>query len=196
MPDDSVDGVVAAFDQNVRLERADELQRSVFLEENNGVYSSKRSHHTGAFAFADDGAAGTLETADRCVGIQAEDELRAEAAAILEQRYVADVQKIEAAIGEDDGLARGAPFGDAFGMRSRSRIFSSAVMPELGVSSCDQLMRGDGNCAGLADDDAGGKVGQLDGRIDGQTAGESGRKCGDDGIPGSRDVEYLARTSW
>ena len=111
--DDGLDGVVAALDQNVGLEGADQFERRVLFKEHDGIDGGESGHDAGALAFADDGARWALEAADGGVGVEAEDELGAEAAAVFEQGDVADVEQVEAAVGEDDGLARGAPLGDA-----------------------------------------------------------------------------------
>ena len=113
MADDGLDGVVAAFDEDVGLEGADEFERRVLFEEDDGIDGGEGGHDAGAFALGHDGARGAFEAADGGVGVEAEHELRAEAAAVFEQRDVADVEEIEAAVGEDDGLAGGAPLGDA-----------------------------------------------------------------------------------
>ena len=115
MADDGFDGVVAAFDEDVGADLADELEGRVFGEEDDGVDGGEGGHDAGAFVLGDDGARGAFEAADGGVGVEAEDELGAELAAVFEQGDVADVEEVEAAVGEDDGLAGGAPVGDAGG---------------------------------------------------------------------------------
>ncbi len=59
------------------------------------------------------GRDGPFEAADRRIGVQPDDELGPEAQAVFKQRDVADVQEVEAAVGEDDGLAGVAPLAHA-----------------------------------------------------------------------------------
>ena len=135
-PTTVLDGVVAALDENIGTKDADELEWGVFFEQHDGVDGGEGGHDAGAFALTDDGPGGPFEAADGAVGVEAEDEFRAETAAVLEQGDVADVEEIEAAVGEDDGFAGGAPLGDTFALCGRDRgSFRSAVTPELGVSS-------------------------------------------------------------
>src|SRR5277367_4255637 len=110
--DDGLDGVVAAFNQNIGLQGADEFKRRVFLEEDNSIDGGKSGHDTSTFALGHDRTRWAFEATDRSVGVQPQYKLRAKTAAFLEQRDVADVQEVEAAVGEDDGFARSAPLGD------------------------------------------------------------------------------------
>lgn len=103
--DDSFDRVVTTFDEDVGLNLADELEGRVLGEEYHRVDGGESGHDAGALALADDGARGAFEALDRGVGVEAEDELRAKPAAVLKQGDVADMQEVEAAVGEDDGLA-------------------------------------------------------------------------------------------
>ena len=75
MADDGLDGVVAAFDKNVGLEGADEFERRVLFEEDDGIDGSEGGHDAGALPLGHDGASGTLEAADGGIGVEAEDEL-------------------------------------------------------------------------------------------------------------------------
>ena len=74
MSDDGADVVVAALDENVGAKDADELERRVLLEEDDGVDGGEGCHHAGAFALPDDGPGGAFETADGAVGVEAEHE--------------------------------------------------------------------------------------------------------------------------
>ena len=115
-------------------------------------------------------------------------------AAVFEQGDVADVEEVEAAVGEDDGLAGGAPVGDAeldafevedlFGAAERSRAGREERRRARGAAM------GDG--ADFADDDAGGEIGEVDGGFDLEASGEAGGEGGDDGVAGAGDVEDLA----
>ena len=105
---------------------------------------------------------------------------------------MADVEEVEATVGEDDGFAGGAPLGDA--------LLDAVAVEDLfgggdagaGGELGDELMRSDGDGTGLADDDAGGEVGELDRSAHGETGGDAGSERGDDGVAGARDVEDLA----
>ena len=92
----------------------------------------------------------------------ADDEPVAEAAGMLEQRDVADVEQIEAAVGEDDRLAVGAPLGDALGHSVAVEDLLFGMRRSAGEGG-EQLVLCDGHGADLADDDAGGDVGEFDG---------------------------------
>ena len=53
------------------------------VEEDDGVDGGEGGHDAGAFALGDDGARGAFEAADGGVGVEAEDELGAEACGSL-----------------------------------------------------------------------------------------------------------------
>ena len=113
MADYGFDGVIATLDEDVGLEGADELEGSVFVEDDDGVDGGQGGHDAGTLALADDGPGRAFEARNGSVGVEAEHEPRAELAAIFEQLDVADVEQVEAAVGEDDGFAGGSPLVDA-----------------------------------------------------------------------------------
>src|SRR5580698_2337408 len=58
--DDGLDCVVAAFDEDIGFDLADELKGRVFGEEDDGVDGCKGGHDAGTLVLADDGACGAL----------------------------------------------------------------------------------------------------------------------------------------
>src|SRR5260370_18385633 len=63
--DDGLDGVVAAFDQDVGLQGANKFKRRVLFEEHDCVDRSKSGHDASALPFRHDGTGGALQPADR-----------------------------------------------------------------------------------------------------------------------------------
>ena len=87
-----------------------------------GVSSSKRTTASTAARAAMTRARSRSETMGRvgplrrhteASALRPEYEFGTEATAVFEQGDVADVEEVEAAVGEDDGLAGGAPLGYA-----------------------------------------------------------------------------------
>ncbi len=74
----------------------------------------------------------------------------------------------------------------------RSRIFSAPVSGAGRREERDELVVRDGRGADLADDDAGGEVGEVGGGFDLEAGGHGGGEGGDDGVAGAGDVEDLA----
>ena len=149
----------------MRPQREDGVQRCLLTEEDDRINGGKGSEHACAFAFGDDGSAGALEGTDRVVIIDGDDEAIAEAPSLLEQRDVADVEQVKAAICEDDALAIGLPLCDARSKLAAVEQFFFRVESEVGIERGNQLELFDGRSSGFADDDAGSKVGKLDGGI-------------------------------
>jgi hypothetical protein len=105
---------------------------------------------------------------------------------------VADVEEVKAAVGEDDGLAGGAPLCGAEGSAFEVEDLLSGGDAGARGEGGDEFMLRDRDGADLGDDDAGGEVGELDGGADLEATGDSGGEGGDDGVAGAGDVEDLA----
>src|SRR4051794_11961040 len=99
------DGVVAALDPDVGSQLAQDLDGRVLLEEHDVIDAAQRGEHGGAVLLALDGPAGTLQAADRGVGVQADDEAVAERPGGLQRVDVAGMQQVEAAAGRHDRAA-------------------------------------------------------------------------------------------
>jgi hypothetical protein len=113
-------------------------------------------------------------------------------ARILQEGDVADVEEVEAAIGEDDLLTGGAPRGGADFEVVEGEDFLLRVELNFRHEGGEQLVAVDGDGADLADDNAGGDVGELDGGFDIEAAGGSESESRDDGVAGAGDIKDLA----
>lgn len=116
---EGVGGVVAAFGVDVGLDLFDEAGDAGFFEDDDGVDAAEGGDDFGAIEFGVDGAVGAFEGADGGVGIDGDDEGVSEGAGLLEVADVAGVQKVEAAVGEDEVFALAfqgvAQLADVFG---------------------------------------------------------------------------------
>src|SRR5262249_21640810 len=74
-------------------------------EEHDPVHARERREDFGALARGNDRAARSLVAAHARVGVDGDDQAIAVAARLLEAPHVADVQQVEAAVGEDDAFA-------------------------------------------------------------------------------------------
>jgi hypothetical protein len=99
-----VNGVVGALGVNVGAERLEEMRDAGFAEEDDVVDGTKGGYQTGAGAFVEDRASGTFESAGAGVAVDGDDQRVAEGAGGFEIADVADMENVEAAIGEDNGL--------------------------------------------------------------------------------------------
>ena len=103
--DDLVAGPVAAFDQYIWQEADDHFTRSQLIENHDSVHAFKSCKNFTAFAFGQNRTARAFQLANAGVTVNADDQGIAERACFLEAGDVARMQKIEAAVGEDDALA-------------------------------------------------------------------------------------------
>ena len=96
--DDGRFGIVAALDQHVGTEGGNQLERRVFVENDNGVHHRKRGQHVTAFGRAANGPLGSLEASNRLVAVDADDKCITGSSRTKEHVDVTGMQKIENAI--------------------------------------------------------------------------------------------------
>ena len=135
------------------------------------------------------GWGGSLHAAEPVVRTQRDDQAVAVFAGLFEQVDVAWVQLVEAAVGEADPAALAAPALDLL-----DRCLAGDDLAERSAPGGERVEKvgfpRDGG-ADLADDDAGGHVGDTDGDAQGQARGEAGGERCHDSIAGAREVEHV-----
>ena len=134
-PDDGLDGPVAALDEDVGAERADQLQRRRRAEDRHEVHAGERREDLGALPRRGERAPRPLEAPHRGVGVDADDERVAEFPRLLEVADVADVQQVEAAVGEDDFLAGALEAADGLGQRVAADDLPAQVRRRQGAGA-------------------------------------------------------------
>jgi hypothetical protein len=165
-----VGGVVGAFGVHVWAEGFEERLDVGLAEEDHVVDGAKSGDEIGAGGFRQDGAAGAFESADAGVAIHRDDEDVAFAASPFQIADVSDVQRIEAAIREDDSLT--AAFvsgeklaetiaGDNFGLRLAHG--SGAGPGGFATDGFEQLLARDSGCAALHYHQAARDIGDVGG---------------------------------
>jgi len=97
-------GVIAAFNVNVRAQDTEEAIGSGVVEDDGGVHASEGGHEAGAFARGNEWAALTFQSPRRVVAVDSDKQRLAEGAGFLKIIEMADVQKIEYAVGEDEAF--------------------------------------------------------------------------------------------
>ena len=109
---DRVFRVIAAFDDHVRLEMLDEIERSVVGEDNDEIHALQRGQHVRTFGVGTDGARRTLEAAHRFVAVDSDDERVSGAAGSGKNVYVPGMKQVEHTIRERYAalLASSPPF--------------------------------------------------------------------------------------
>ena len=167
MADDRFDGVVAAFDQDIGLGGEDEFHGGGLVKDDNGIHTGECCQDAAAFALTHDGAGWPFEAGDRGVTVDGDDELVAGAPSLFQDCDVADVEEIEAAVGKGHLVAVGAPNMHAIDEFFAGDKFVFGVERDLRREGRQEFVALDGNGADLADDDAGGDVGELDGCLRG-----------------------------
>ena len=68
------EGPVAAFDQHIRLQAADDLLRIVFIEHHHRVHAFERGEDLGAFVLGIDRARRALDGLNRSIGVHSHDQ--------------------------------------------------------------------------------------------------------------------------
>jgi hypothetical protein len=102
---DLITGPIATFNENIGDEGGDDFLGSRLVKDENRVDTLEAGKNFGALLLRNDGTAGPLEGANAGVAVDADDEEIAEGAGRFEAANVAGMQKIEAAIGEDEFAA-------------------------------------------------------------------------------------------
>jgi hypothetical protein len=93
--------VVTAFSNDVRTQAFDQLVWGVLVEDHHLVNAGQRPQNLGPILLGIDRTIRALDPPDGCVRVQADHEPRAERLGRLQITDVADVQDVEAAVGED-----------------------------------------------------------------------------------------------
>ena len=110
---------VAALDEDVRPQPADERQRRVVVEHGDVVDGLQRREQGHAVVLVHDRPGRAFQAPDRGVAIDRDDQHVAARLGLRQRVDVADVQQVEAAVGEDDGLSLAPesvqPRGQRFG---------------------------------------------------------------------------------
>ena len=108
---------------------------------------------------------------------------------------MADVEQVEAAVGEDHPFTGGLPGLDLdLGIRPVEDL-GGLFQGGLAADGGQQLIPGNRDGTHLAHHHPGGQVGEVGGVVPGQPGGEASGEGGDDGIPGTGDIEDLLRHS-
>ena len=102
---DGVSGVVGTFRMDVWTQVFEQLFDVGFGENYDMVDNPESGYEKGAGLFVENGTAGAFERADAGIGIDGDDEDVAFGFCAGEVAGVADVERIEDAVGEDDALA-------------------------------------------------------------------------------------------
>ena len=106
--DDLLFGVISAFDEDVGADGVKEGDGGVVVEEDEIVDAFELFEDGDAVVLVDDGAFGAFEALDAGVGVDGDDEDVALAFSEAEVLDVAEVDEVEAAVGEDDFSAEGS----------------------------------------------------------------------------------------
>ncbi len=126
--DDVLRRPVAAFDQHVGQKGFDEVQRSVVIEEDDGIHYFEGGQGVGARLLVIDGAVWPLEAVHRGAAVQAYHQAVAQVARLREVVDMAVVQQVEATVGKHDALSLTAPLGDApYGLVYRANLLADAL---------------------------------------------------------------------
>ena len=97
---DRVFRIIAAFDDHVRLEMPDEIERRVVGEDNDEIHALESGQHVRTFGVGTDGARRTLEAAHRFVAVDSDDERVSGAAGSGENGYMPGMKQVEHTIRE------------------------------------------------------------------------------------------------
>jgi hypothetical protein len=102
---DGVGGVVSAFGVDVGAQFFEEFFDVGFGKNHGVIHGAESGYEKSAGLFVEDGAAGAFQRADAGIGIDGDDEKIAFGFGGGEIASVADVERVEDAVGEDNALA-------------------------------------------------------------------------------------------
>lgn len=97
-----------ALHEHIGAERFEEGFGRGFIKKDDVIDEIERSEDRGALFFGENGAGRPFNLANAAIGIDRDDEGIAELAGLLQKFDVAEMDEIEAAVGEDDAFAGGA----------------------------------------------------------------------------------------
>ena len=117
LADDRVRLPVAALDEDVRPQAANERQRRIVVEHGDVVDGLHRCEQGHATVLVHDRPGRAFQAPDRCVAVDCDDQDVAARLGLRQRVDVADVQQVEAAVGEDDGLSLAPEAGQPLGQR-------------------------------------------------------------------------------
>jgi hypothetical protein len=109
---DSVGSVVGALGMNVWAERFEKALDVGIGKKDYKIDGAKRSDQLSASLFIENGAAGALQLSDAGIGIDSDDEEIALLLCTIEIAHMANVERVKAAVGEDDALPCRLGIGD------------------------------------------------------------------------------------
>ncbi len=98
--DDLVHRPIAPFNEHVRLQMQDQLQRGRLVEDDHFVDAPQSQQQPSTFTLADVRFVRPLESPDRRIAIETDDERIAECPATFEQIDMPDVEQVKTAVGE------------------------------------------------------------------------------------------------
>jgi len=190
--------VVGALGVNVRKEILEQLFHIGFRENQDEVDSANCGDELSTGLLVEDRTASAFQVTKAGIGIHGDDKDVALAPGTFKVADVADVERVKAAVGENDALAsllgftnQGAKFvaRDDFGLGSAhgsgSRLRSGIV------NGFEQFGARNGGRAAFHDDQATRNVCDVGSLEWSCTAGKSESVGGEDGVPGAGDVDGL-----
>ena len=103
------EGPVPTLHEHIRFHRLDESQGRVLPEEHDGVHGGQGAEDLRPLLLRNYRSTGAFEAADARVGVKAHHEVIPEGARGVEVAHMADMEEVEASVGEDDDLTDGTP---------------------------------------------------------------------------------------
>ena len=178
------------LDENVGLEGVKELARGVLIEDQDVIDTSQRSEHSGAVVFGDDWSSGTFEFSHAGIAVDGHDQDVAKLPGLFEQSEVANMEQVEAAVGEDDSASLFAVLGHAW-----EESFQRGELV-TGVSCGEELpqfIECDRRGTGPFDFESGGFVRETDGSFQRQAVAQREAQHGEEHVSRTGDVIDGAR---
>lgn len=170
--------VVGAFGVDVRAKIFEERLDARFAEEDHVVYGANRGDEKRASVFIENGTAGAFQRAYARICVDTDDENVALAAGAFEIADVADVKRIEAAVGKNDLISTFFMLRQFVAKRLALDDFGCGAAHVSGrraaglVANCgEKFPVSDGGCAAFHHDKTAGDIGDVRGLERGSAAG-------------------------
>ena len=193
-----VSGVVGALGVDIGAQFLQKFLDVGFGEEHNVIHDAEGGDDKRAGMFVEDGTAGTFQRADTGIGVDADNEDVSFGLGSGQIADMANVKRVETAVGEDDRLPTELRRGQEFAEKFARNDFRLGGTHELrgslrgrGADGGEEFGAGNGGGAALHDHEAAGDVGEVRGFERRSAAGKAESVGGENGVAGAGDVHGL-----
>ena len=183
--------IIRAFGVNVGAQKPDQVSDIGLIKDGDGVDIGQRGQQLSTLVVRDTRPALSLDPPRARIGVDGDDELSAQLLGGTQIAHMAYVKKIEAAVGQNDAVTRGAPLPDLLCQLGGRKNFLGGLRQSVLHNGAKQFRAGYRSSAALHHHDAAGVVGKPGRRFCVGARSESGGISGDHRVAGAGHIGYL-----